>query len=329
MKRLFAAFLLLISSLAFGQERIHFDSRDHRHSAEEIFQGRATQPQELWGDLYFPKEKKDKYPAIILAPGSNGVVQWREHDNWKPFWLERGYAVFIVDPFNPRGISRTAENQNILKHQIHGVDFMFALDALAKDSRIDANRIGLMGFSRGGIAALGVTNRVFSDQYNIDNKYQFAIAFYPGCQYQARYTGANNPILIVIGNKDDYTPQDKCEKFTKQIRSVGGIVEFVSLDGAYHDFDAPYSSRWFPAIENYSKCHQVFYDVPTKRWVNVDGSPLPFSYGFLNAECQTKMKTFGVTIGNTWRSLTKSRNAVDEFVKRVNSNSVESVDLVK
>lgn len=328
--KIFLIFIyLFLHSCLFAQERIVFDSRYHIYSVGEIFQGRAELTEKLWGDLYFPADKRSTYPAIVLAHGSNGVMKWREHDLWKNFWLDKGYAVFIVDTFGPRGVSRTAENQNIIKQQIHGIDFMFAVDALSRDSRIDPDRIGIMGFSRGGGASISASNSVIFEKYNIDARFQFAIAFYPGCQFHARFTRANNPILIVVGSKDSYTPEGKCKNLSDQIRSVGGVVEFVSLSGAFHDFDAPYGAQWFSGIENYSECYPAAYDVLAGNWTNIDGSELPNKFDLINSECLRKKRSLGVMAGSTWKSLAKAKEAVNDFLDRLNTNSVKSTYISK
>jgi acetyl esterase/lipase len=65
-----------------------------------------------------------------------------------------GAAGFLLDCFTGRGITQTITDQSQLDGLTMIVDIYRALALLAKHTRIDASRIEVMGFSKGGFAAL-------------------------------------------------------------------------------------------------------------------------------------------------------------------------------
>lgn len=110
------------------------------------------------GTLSFPAapflaEPKGPYPAMVIAHGSAGIQQ-KDRERWVPFFTRMGIATLLVDSFGPRRIQRTDEDQDQLDQSANDADALAALRLLATDPRIDARRIGIIGFSRGGIAAL-------------------------------------------------------------------------------------------------------------------------------------------------------------------------------
>ena len=68
-----------------------------------------------------------------------------------------------------------------------------------------------------------------------------AIAFYPSCRMQSESPSfaARMPLLILMGEADDWTPAAPCNYLTKAAQARGEKVEFVLYPGAVHDFDHP------------------------------------------------------------------------------------------
>ena len=66
-------------------------------------------------------------------------------------------------------------------------------------------RIGLIGWSHGGITTLHAVD----DIYLVGrDRFRAAIAFYPGCLI--RLLRVNAPLLILIGEEDDWTSPARC-----------------------------------------------------------------------------------------------------------------------
>jgi dienelactone hydrolase len=66
------------------------------------------------------------------------------------------------------------------------------------------------------------------------DRFRAAVAFYPGCLL--RLLRLNAPLLVLIGEKDDWTPAARCRRMEV---GRGPSPEFTLkiYPGAYHDFD--------------------------------------------------------------------------------------------
>ena len=132
------------------------------------------------GELRLPRPGTDRLPAVVLLHGSGGVsgnvLDWEQDLN------AMGVATFVIDSFTPRGIVNTLNDQSQLGRTTMIVDAYRALDVLSRHPRIDPTRIALMGFSRGGQAALYASLKRFQRLQGIAGQ-EFAayIAFYPPC----------------------------------------------------------------------------------------------------------------------------------------------------
>jgi len=78
-----------------------------------------------------------------------------------------------------------------------------------------------------------------------------AVALYPGCVPARRSgTAASGvyrpvaPLLILIGEKDDWTPAEPCRKLTEAAQQGGYPVTIKIYPGAYHSFDSSYPVRY-------------------------------------------------------------------------------------
>lgn len=110
-------------------------------------------PVNITGHLFLPASvtEKGKAPAIILVHGSGGIYD-AMLDYWPKQFNAAGYAVLALDSFGPRGVKSTAEDQSQVPFAADVADAFSALKLMASHPRIDASRIAVMGFSRGGIA---------------------------------------------------------------------------------------------------------------------------------------------------------------------------------
>ena len=108
---------------------------------------------------------------------------------------------------------------------------------------IDKNRIAVIGYSHGGVAALHTAlNANFSK-----NPFQAVIAFYPYCNPVLLPIAGKNftPLMILIGEKDDWCPAKMCEDYEQFLK--GGANEFVLkvYPGATHFFDKPGGTEYY------------------------------------------------------------------------------------
>jgi len=179
-----------------------------------------------------------KLPVVVLMHGSGGVGA--NIAAWSRTFNAMGISTFVIDGFTGRGITATSTNQAQLGRLNLIMDIYHSLDVLAKHPRVDPDRIVLMGFSRGGQAALYASLERFHKRWN-KSGLQFAayIPFYPDCSttYVNDTELVPRPIRIFHGGPDDYNPVRTCKAFVERLKAAGRDVELTEYADSAHGFD--------------------------------------------------------------------------------------------
>src|SRR3954467_9816999 len=121
-----------------------------------------------------------RLPVVVLMHGSGGIGA--NIEPWTRKFNSMGISTFTIDGFTGRGLTSVNTDQASLGRLNFILDIYGALELLAKHPRVDPERIVLMGFSRGGQAALYASLTRFHNMWNKSGA-QFAayIPFYPDC----------------------------------------------------------------------------------------------------------------------------------------------------
>ena len=180
-----------------------------------------------------------KLPVVVLMHGSSGVGATT--DAWVRHFNAIGISTFVIDGFSGRGLTAVGPNQALLGRLNFIVDIYRSLEILAKHPRVDPDRIVLMGFSRGGQAALYASLTRFQKLWNKSGA-QFAayIPFYPDCStsYATETDVAAKPIRIFHGTPDDYNPVASCKAFVRRLQEAGHDVVLTEYPDSAHGFDS-------------------------------------------------------------------------------------------
>src|SRR3954447_13731120 len=166
-----------------------------------------------------------RLPVVILMHGSGGIGA--NIEPWTRTFNAMGVSTFTIDGFSGRGLTSVNTDQASLGRLNFILDIYGALGLLAKHPRVDPDRIVLMGFSRGGQAALYASLNRFHKIWNKSGA-QFAayIPFYPDCatSYASETEIADKPIRIFHGIPDDYNPVASCKPYIQRLRDAGRDV---------------------------------------------------------------------------------------------------------
>lgn len=310
-----------LSSQPTGQ--VHFNSLTPKSRFELARRTYRPEPTPVWGTLTFPAGVSGAVPAMVIAHGSAGVQQ-KDIDRWVPFFHRLGIATFLVDSFKPRNISRSDENQAVLDQSANDADALSALKLLVTDPRIDPQRIGVIGFSRGGVVALETAIEPFRKGV-ISGATKFAahVAFYPGCTVRywsqpSPMTGA--PVMMALAGKDNYTPPQSCVDYAGAMKAGGQDVEVHIYEGAYHDFDSvqPYFKNLSNAQSNRNCPSSEIDPVSWKRYkILKTGQEFDTYANFAKVFDYAGCVVRGAFAGSDAEAAKKAETDVASFLRRV------------
>jgi len=211
------ALIIVTSISANAADIVTFKGTDTTPSgAPLMLTGKLTKPQ---GD--------GPFPAIALLHGCSGISPY--HDVWARRFSDWGYVAFQVDSFGPRGFSSICANLGLVDWYQRGQDAYDAKAYLSGLPFVDRNRIFVMGWSHGGITTLYVVDQ------KRDDPFRSAIAFCPFCN--RTLSEFNAPLLILIGEKDSWTPSAACSMRLRPGQGGHEIILKIYPD-ATHGFDA-------------------------------------------------------------------------------------------
>jgi dienelactone hydrolase len=213
------------------------------------------------GALFKP-DGAGPFPAVVYMSGCAGLNIPPEASLERAtinHYLTRGVATLIVDPFTPRsesgmgpdGLCEKISNPDLsedvwLQYATRGGnDAVAAVKLLRSMPDIDPNHLFLQGYSIGAASSLSAvgSKTVRANEVKIAG----VIAYYPHClaiEFSA-------PALILIGDKDDWTPAALCTAMKRP------NTEVVVYPGATHSF------TYQPGID-YLGHHMAYDEVATR-----------------------------------------------------------------
>lgn len=211
--------------------------------------GLSSSPAPLVAYLFEPATP-GPHPAVVMLHGCGGAYARSgalnaRHLMWGDLLAANGYVALMLDSFTSRGVKEICTQkyaERSLKDVDRAGDAYAALAFMRARSDIDAKQVAVLGWSHGGSTVLATIKR----RPTQDAGFARAVAFYPGCSAAAKRPAAFDPyapLLVLIGESDDWTPAAPCEALTAAVRARGGPMEIVTYPGTYHDFDNPGITR--------------------------------------------------------------------------------------
>ena len=198
------------------------------------------------------------FPAVVLMHGCHGVSP--SVRDWGRWLRDRGYVALIVDSWAARGIKDGCLPGPDIPSTERFADAVGALRWLHSRSYVDARRVGAIGWSNGGLFAISVINGPSLERAKrrgVDVPapgFAASVALYPGGCYSLVNEQVVRPLLLLIGDADDWTLPGECTRMVDAMRGRGADATIVLYPGDVHYFDVEGQARVvLPEVENRNK----------------------------------------------------------------------------
>jgi dienelactone hydrolase len=122
-------------------------------------------------------------------------------------------------------------------------DAIGALRYLQTRPDVRADRVAAIGWSQGGVYAMAVINGPSLERARRRGVelpaagFAASVGMYPGGCFSLVKEQVVRPLLVLIGEADDWTPAATCREMVAAMHARGAHATIVTYPGAYHYFD--------------------------------------------------------------------------------------------
>jgi dienelactone hydrolase len=186
------------------------------------------------------------FPAVLILHGCNGYEQFYSNEADELAGL--GYIALAIDALKPQGLRTACGNAAGARTATQ-----YAAAALAwlhTQPYVKGNRLGVLGFSMGGIEILNLIDP--ESPAPPPAGLRVAVAYYPSCTHPS--ANLTVPLQIFDGDADDWTPAPPCQALAQAAPGAGKTVLITTYPGVTHDFadTTPHPSHYMG--------HALIYD---------------------------------------------------------------------
>ena len=240
--------------------------------------------------IAFPKKGEGPFPVLVFNHASGGAALFS--NEWFKFnrqmakhLLKKGIAVMFVDNFTGRHVISAAYDQAQVSTYSFFIDAFMTLEYLSKDPRVNIKKVGITGWSRGGMNSLAIAETRIRDAL-ISKDLYFAVSL--PRSVECRQSGFfRNPqpiketkILMVNGKIDDASHAHICEEYGEKMKANGADIKVTTKAGWGHGFEANYSAEFEAHLEAWHNCPDYYTedDGMANKDANIDASCITYGY---------------------------------------------------
>ena len=199
------------------------------------------------------------FPAVVLLHGCAGISE--SNHEWSRWFRDQGYVALLVDSWSPRRVGKSCDpSLPDVPNTERFDDAVGALRFLQAKPYVDRARVGVVGWSNGGVFALAVVNGPSLERARRrgvdlpEPGFRASIGFYPGGCYSLVHELVMRPLLVMMGDADDWTDPAPCVEMVEAMRRRGADARIVLYPRAYHYFDVIGQERTYLAeVANHNK----------------------------------------------------------------------------
>ena len=240
--------------------------------------------------IVYPKKGKGPFPILVFNHSSGGAMLYS--NKWFKFnrqmarqLLKKGIAVMFVDNFNGRHVVSAGTDQSQVSTFSFYIDAFMTLEYLSKNPKINIKKVGITGWSRGGMNSLAIAEQRIRDL--LISKDLYFAASLPR-SVECRQSGFfRNPqpiketiIWMVNGNKDDASHAHVCEEYGEKMRVNGANIKVTTKKNWGHGFEANYEAEYEADQEAWHNCPDYYTedDGSPNKDAKIDASCITYGY---------------------------------------------------
>ena len=218
--------------------------------------------------IIYPKKGEGPFPVLVFNHASGGAVLYS--NEWFKFnrqqarqLLKKGIAVMFVDNFNGRNVISAGADQAQVSTYSFYIDAFMTLEYLSKDPKINIKKVGITGWSRGGMNSLAIAEKRIRDAL-ISKDLYFAASLPRSVECrQSGYFRNPQPIKetkiwMVNGEIDDASHAHICEEYGEKMKANGADIVVKTKAGWGHGFEANYSAEFEAGAEIWHNCPDYY-----------------------------------------------------------------------
>ena len=202
-------------------------------------------------------------PAVVLLHGADGVQEARERRYAREF-AGQGVHTVVLDVYRSRERRGVFDRLMNVTPTMAIADAYAFLDWLARQPKVDGDRVALVGFSFGGMAAMqAVFAQVAETMLPDGPRFAAHVVYYAPCitRFEERET-TGAPVVLMIGTEDNMVDERACRTFAQDLERGGSDVTIERFEAA-HNWDGGGETRRLPS--HVANCRLVVDDEGVTR----------------------------------------------------------------
>lgn len=199
----------------------------------------------LSNSLFVPAAKEGgKLPALVLFHSCGGM---KKHlSDWAEHALQQGYVVLVPDGL--RGLKTDCGSPPQISNARLIKDALDAVAHLATLPYVDAQRVSVVGFSKGALVATWLASSSVANALRPGTPaIASVVGLYGFCALpktrgrpdgvQILQPDSDRPLLMLMGGKDNETPPTSCLEQLPRLKAAGAPVQWHLYPDATHGWD--------------------------------------------------------------------------------------------
>ena len=240
--------------------------------------------------IAYPKKGEGPFPVLVFNHASGGAHlfsnEWFKFNRQQArMLLKKGIAVMFVDNFNGRNVRSAGADQAQVSTYSFYIDAFMTLEYLSKDPKVNIKKVGITGWSRGGMNSLAIAEKRIRDALiSKDLYYAASLPRSVECR-QSGYFRNPQPIKetkiwMINGKDDDASHAHVCEEYGEKMKANGADIKVTTKAGWGHGFEANYSAEYEANEEAWHECPDYYTedDGMANKDAKIDASCITYGY---------------------------------------------------